>query len=63
MGAMKLRYRERWPEPDEDDLWIVSMANVMRAKRERHTRRMEAVIEALRQSAVTETMDDEEVFL
>ena len=63
MGAMKLHYRERWPEPDEDDLWIVSMTNVMRAKRERHTRRLEVVIEALRQTVAADTMDDEEVFL
>lgn len=63
MGAMKLLYRERWPEPDEDDLWIYQMTQVMQAKRERHTRRLEVVIEALRQSAAADTVDDEEVFL
>lgn len=63
MGAMKQFYREQWPEPDEDDLWIYAMTQVMQAKRERHTRRLEVVIEALRHGVAVETMDDSEVFL
>lgn len=63
MGAMKLRYRERDAEPDEGDLWIYEMTQVMRAKRERHTRRLEVVIDALRHGAAVETMDETEVFL
>ena len=63
MGAMKLRYREPVHEPDEDDLWVYQMTQVMQAKRERHTRRLEVVLEALRQSAATDTMDETEVFL
>jgi len=39
------------------------MTQVMRAKRERHTRRLEVVIEALRHGAAVETMDDTEVFV
>lgn len=65
MGAMSEMYasRMRGPEPDEGDLWVLDMAKVMRAKRERHTRRLEVVIEALRHSAAIDTVDDEEVFL
>lgn len=63
MGAMSERYRAPVYEPDDDDLWIMEMTQVMAAKRQRHTRRLEVVIEALRQSAVVDTMDDEEVFL
>lgn len=62
MGAMKQFYREQWPEPDEDDLWIYEMTQVMQAKRERHTRRCERIFEALH-GAAPDTMDDTEVFV
>lgn len=63
MGAMKRAYREPVHEPDEGDLWVLEMAAVMRAKRERHTRRLETIMDALRHSAAAHTLDDEEVFL
>ncbi len=62
MGAMKRRYRERVDEPDEADLWVMQMANVMRAKRERHTRRLERILSALH-GAAPDTMDEMEVFV
>lgn len=62
MGAMKQHYRERWGEPDEGDLWIYEMTQVMQAKRERHTRRYERILEALH-GAAPDTMDETEVFL
>lgn len=43
--------------------WVHEMAQVMQAKRERRTRRTERILDALRQSAAAETMDDEGVFL
>lgn len=63
MGAMSELYasRMRGPEPDEDDAWICQMAQVMQAKRERHTRRYERIMAAL--AVTTHTMDDEVVFL
>jgi hypothetical protein len=65
MGAMSELYAERMrgPEPDEGDQWVLEMVEVMRAKRERHRRRHERILYALRHGAVAETMDDEGVFL
>ena len=65
MGAMAELYAERMrgQDPDEADEWVLQMAAVMRAKRERRTRRTERILDALRQSAAAETMDDEGVFL
>jgi hypothetical protein len=64
MGASAARWAERMigPEPDEGDLWVIEMAQVMRAKRERHERRTMRILEALREAAPI-TMDEEEVFL
>jgi hypothetical protein len=62
MGAMKQFYREQWPEPDEDDLWIYEMTQVMQAKRERHTRRYERILAVLH-GAAPDTLDETEVFV
>lgn len=63
MGASSELYaqRMRGPEPDEGDLWILQIAEVMRAKRERHTQRHERIMAAL--AVTTHTMEDEVVFL
>jgi hypothetical protein len=50
------------PDPDDGDLWVIEMAAVMRAKRERHERRTMRILEALREAAPI-TLDEEEVFL
>jgi hypothetical protein len=64
MVASAARWAERMsgPEPDEGDLWVSEMAQVMRAKRERHERRTMRILEALREAAPI-TMDDHEVFV
>jgi hypothetical protein len=63
MGAMAELYAERMrgPEPDEADQWVLEIAQVMRAKRERHTRRHQRILEALRHGVAVKTMDATEV--
>ncbi len=64
MGASADRWAEHMtgPDPDDGDLWVIEMAAVMRAKRERHERRTMRILEALREAAPI-TLDEEEVFL
>lgn len=65
MGASADLYAQRMrsPEPDEGDQWVLDVARAVQAKHERHVRRMERVIEVLRQGAAHETLDDVEVFV
>jgi hypothetical protein len=65
MGASADLYasRMRGPNPDEGDEWIMRMALVMRGKRERHIRRYERIMDALRHGATADTMDEQEVFV